>query len=239
MKNKALLLAAGLGTRLRPITNTLPKCLVEIGNKPILEIWLDKLNQAGCQEVLINTHYLANKIKKFLQFKKYKNMRIHTTYEPKLLGTAGTLIQNANFFSKENNNLLIHADNFTNADLKKFHEFHMNFTIPSENLITMMTFRSNNPEKCGIVEIDKNGQVKKFYEKDSNFHGNIANAAIYFFKYDLIEILLKNKTKFTDFSLDVIPLLIGKIKTYHINEELIDIGTKENLDLARKIYKSL
>ena len=57
----------------------------------------------------------------------------------------------------------------------------------------MMTFRSNNPEKCGIVEIDKNGQVKNFYEKDSNFHGNIANAAIYFFKYDLIEILLKNK----------------------------------------------
>jgi len=141
--------------------------------------------------------------------------------------------------AKENNNLLIHADNFTNADLKKFHEFHINFTIPSGNLITMMTFRSNNPEKCGIVEIDENGQVKNFYEKDRNFHGNIANAAIYFFKYDLIEILLKNKTKFSDFSLDVIPLLIGKINTYHIHQELIDIGTKENLDLARKIYKSL
>ena len=84
MKNKALLLAAGLGTRLRPITNTIPKCLVEIGKKPILEIWLDKLSQAGCQEVLINTHYLANKIDNFLRNKKYKNMRIHTTYEPKI-----------------------------------------------------------------------------------------------------------------------------------------------------------
>ncbi len=239
MKNKALLLAAGLGTRLRPITNTIPKCLVEIGNKPILEIWLDKLSQAGCQDVLINTHYLADKVNTFLKNKKYKNMKINTIYEPKLLGTAGTLIKNANFFSKENNNLLIHADNFTNVDVKKFHEFHINFSSPSENLLTMMTFRSNQPEKCGIVEVDTNGQVKNFYEKDSKNHGNIANAAIYCFNYDLIEFLLKSKIKLTDFSLDVIPLLIGKIKTYHTYQKIIDIGTKENLYLARKIYKSL
>ncbi len=55
---RALLLAAGLGTRLRPITDKIPKCLVPIQGKPLLEIWLDKLYEAGVQEFLVNTHYL-------------------------------------------------------------------------------------------------------------------------------------------------------------------------------------
>ena len=150
-----------------------------------------KTKSSGCQEVLINTHYLADKVESFLKNKKYKNMKIKTIYEPKLLGTAGTLIKNANFFSKENNNLLIHADNFTNVDLKKFPEFFLNFSNPSKNLLTMMTFRSNQPEKCGIVRLYNGG--KKLYEKDSKNHGNIANAAIYCFNYDLIEFLLKKQ----------------------------------------------
>ena len=61
MTFKTLLLAAGMGTRLRPLTNNIPKCLVKIGEKPILEIWLENLSKAGCEEVIINTHYLSEK----------------------------------------------------------------------------------------------------------------------------------------------------------------------------------
>ena len=66
MKIKALLLAAGLGTRLRPLTLKTPKCLVEIDGTPLLGIWLEKLNKIGCHEVLINTHYLNEKVENYL-----------------------------------------------------------------------------------------------------------------------------------------------------------------------------
>ncbi len=71
---KALLLAAGLGTRLRPITNIIPKCLVPINGKPLLEIWLETLTKAGVKEFLINTHYLHEKVEAFVYDSKYKNV---------------------------------------------------------------------------------------------------------------------------------------------------------------------
>ena len=71
MTFKALLLAAGMGTRLRPLTNNIPKCLVEIGEKPILGIWLENLSKAGCEEVIINTHYLSEKVEEYLKGRKF------------------------------------------------------------------------------------------------------------------------------------------------------------------------
>ena len=98
MTFKALLLAAGLGTRLKPITKNIPKCLVRVGNEPILGIWLNNLSKAGCESVLINTHYFSNQVEDYLKKKEFGNMQIVTSYESSLLGTAGTLIKNSDFF---------------------------------------------------------------------------------------------------------------------------------------------
>jgi mannose-1-phosphate guanylyltransferase len=84
---RALLLAAGLGTRLRPITLHTPKCLVSINGEPLLGRWLRQLDSAGCEAVLINTHYLADQVEAFLQERPAGPMRVHTIHEPKLLGT--------------------------------------------------------------------------------------------------------------------------------------------------------
>ena len=84
MKFKALLLAAGLGTRLRPKTITTPKCLVKIGNSTLLDIWLTNLKNAGCEAVLINTHHLSDQVENFLEKKEFGDMKITTTYEPEL-----------------------------------------------------------------------------------------------------------------------------------------------------------
>ena len=89
---RALLLSAGYGTRLRPITDKKPKCLVEIDNKPIIEHWLEKLEEIGCEKVFINTHYLFEEVNKFIKSRKKSSMIIKTKYEKKL-GTAGTLIK--------------------------------------------------------------------------------------------------------------------------------------------------
>ena len=232
MTFKALLLAAGLGTRLKPLTKNIPKCLVKVGNEPILGIWLNNLSKAGCESVLINTHYLSNQVEDYLKKKEFGTMQIVTSYESSLLGTAGTLIKNSDFFLG-GNSMFIHADNFTNANLQKFMHFHINTTIPKKKLLTMMTFKTDNPRSCGIVRVNKDGILEKFYEKDKDEHGNIANAAIYCFDDNLIKYLISKKEHLYDFSRDVIPNLLGKIQTYHTKSLLIDIGTLESLKKAR------
>ncbi len=226
-----------MGTRLRPLTNSIPKCLVKIGGKPILQIWLENLSKAGCEEVIINTHYLSEKVEEYLEGRKFGDMKIITTYEPKLLGTAGTLLKNADFLLGKNC-MLIHADNFTDVNLEEFLKFHKDFSIPKKRLLTMMTFTTNNPESCGIVSINNEGIVENFHEKKSTDNGNIANAAIYCFNDNLINFLISKKKNYFDFSEDVIPECINNIQTFHTNSTFIDIGTIDNLELARRKYKN-
>ena len=120
---RALLLAAGLGTRLRPITLQTPKCLVSVGGKPLLGSWLTKLELAGCDSVLINTHYLAEQVQGFLKSWQSSTMAVRTVHEPELLGTAGTLLKNQEFF-RGFTGLLIHADNAMAGDMKDFLDAH-------------------------------------------------------------------------------------------------------------------
>ena len=87
---RALLLAAGLGTRLQPITLKKPKCLMSIGGKPLLEHWLCKLEPCGCTDTLVNTHYLAKQVETFLDERPKTKLKVHSEYETELLGTAGT-----------------------------------------------------------------------------------------------------------------------------------------------------
>ena len=100
-----------------------------------------------------------------------------------------------------------------------------------------MTFKTDNPRSCGIVKINNEGIIEKFYEKEEGDHGNIANAAIYCFNDNLIKYLLSKNKNFYDFSKDVIPNILGEIQTYHINSPLIDIGTLESLNKARNKFK--
>ena len=97
----------------------------------------------------------------------------------------------------------------------------------------MLTFTTNNPESCGIVELDKENIVQKFHEKVISPPGNRANGAVYVFDNDFLEWLIKNHAKAKDFSTEVLPFLLGKIFTHHTNMNYIDIGTPERLKQAR------
>jgi len=229
---KALLLAAGLGTRLRPLTFVKPKCLVEINDQPLLGYWLQKLEGLAVNEVIINTHYLREQVINFINSRKNQNIKIKEFHEKVLLGTAGTLMANLEFF-KGSIGLLIHADNFTKNDLSGLIKAHLG--RPSNCLITMLTFNSSNPNSCGIVEIDKSNIVTKFYEKVDNPPSNRANGAIYVFDDIFIEWLKNLKIKPSDFSTQVLPLMIGKIYTWHIEEDYFDIGTPSSLNKAQLI----
>ena len=225
---KVILLAAGFGTRLKPITDTIPKCLVPVKGKPILQIWLEKLTHSGFKSFLINTHYLSNKVDLFINNCPQKDLCI-IKYEKKLLGTAGTLLSNLDFIEDEEC-LLIHADNYCNADISELIKAHNQ--RPDNCLITMMIFRTNNPSSCGIVQIDKNNIVYEFHEKSINPPGNLANAAIYVLSSQFIEILKLQFHNVSDFSTEVLPHFIKKIYTYETKELFVDIGTLESYNFA-------
>jgi len=230
---KVLVLAAGYGTRLGNLTKNRPKCLMPIGGIPILGIWIKKLEKLNCKEIIINTHYLSEQVVQYVNNFKTK-IKINIVFEEKLLGTAGTLLKNSNYFLNSEC-LMIHADNYTNLDFNKFFLSHRQ--REKRCIMSMVTFKSNNPKSCGIVETNEEGIMINFEEKPSNPKTNIANGAIYMFDNNLISFIKKkNKNNIIkDFSNDVIPLLKNKINTWHTKDYIIDIGTIENLKLAMKL----
>lgn len=225
---KALLLAAGFGTRLRPLTDTMPKCLVPIYGEPLLGIWLRNLAAAKCGPFLVNTHYLSEQVDAFIKKSPHRE-QVTVIHEPVLLGTAGTLISNLDFFGHEDG-LLIHADNYCLADFQAF--IHAHRGRPPHCLMSMMTFRTDNPSLCGIVTLDADNVVVRFEEKQSSPSGNLANGAVYILSGELLAQLRDKRSEITDFSMQVLPMLIGKIYAWETHSTLIDIGTPRAYALA-------
>ncbi|QOG12170.1 nucleotidyltransferase family protein [Arcobacter sp. FWKO B] len=227
---KALLLSAGLGTRLRPITNFVPKCLVPINGKPLLEYWFESLSQIGVDEFLVNTHYLHKQVQAYLEQSQFKD-KVKLTYEPELLLTGGTLLANKDFFNDNKPFMVIHADNLCFCDFEAFLNAHKD--RPDNCIMTMMTFYTDNPKKCGIVEINENKVVTSFYEKVDNPPSNLANGAVYIFEPEIFDVLSQFKSDKIDFSIEVMPLLIGRINTFLNDIYLKDIGDIPSYALAQ------
>ena len=226
---KAVLLAAGLGTRLQPITNTIPKCLVPINGVALLDIWLDLLTQQPqITEIYINLHYFADKVEAHLRSHWSHIPYITTWYEPFLLGTAGTLAAHSEELSNEDV-MVIHADNLSKFDAGEF--IHAFETRPATSVMTMMLFETDSPQSCGIVELDDKHQVLTMHEKVANPPTNLANAAVYILQNGLVDVI--REKGMSDFSLDVIPYFFGRINTWTNHIYHRDIGTPESLAIAQ------
>lgn len=230
---RAFLLAAGLGSRLRPITNTIPKCLVPIHGRPLLDIWLEMLTTAGVTSILVNLHYFHEQVAKYIQGSPYKDY-VTMVYEDQLLGTAGTLLHNKDFF-KDERILLIHADNLSAFDMKAFIKRHE--CRPDVCEMTMMTFKTPTPQSCGIVELDSQGIVIDFHEKVADPPGNLANGAVFILENSVLKRMRDMAPSCSDFCKDVVPCFTGKIYTFYNNEYHRDIGTPESYELALKEFK--
>ena len=227
---KALLLAGGVGSRLKPYTNELPKCLMPINGVPLLGYWLSALKKTNITSILINLHHHADLVSNYL-IKSNIGAPVTTVYESDLLNTGGTLLANREFFDKSSI-MLIHADNICLANLSKFINVYKERPVGVS--MTMMTFETPTPESCGIVKLDENGLIQEFYEKVNNPPNNLANAGVYILENSIFNCLEKLGQKKIDFSIDVIPKLLGKINTYHNDVYHRDIGTIESLKLVQK-----
>lgn len=233
---KALLLSAGLGTRLRPITDHTPKCLVPIAGKPLMDYWLELVLENGIERALINTHYLVENVRTHVAQSPWVE-HIDLVHEDELFGTGGTVFRNADYFEDESF-LVAHADNLTWFDLPEFIETHKKYVREQGVAMSMMTFETDTPKSCGIVEEDTNGIVTAFHEKVENPPGNKANGAIYIFEPEVVEFIKSIDQNFIDLSIDVIPYFIGRIGAYHNSHYLRDIGTIESLKKAEEYVES-
>lgn len=232
---KALLLAAGLGKRLQPLTDHIPKCLIEIGGKPLLEYWITMLYNGGVYPLLVNLHHHADKVSNFIYNSPYREF-VTTVYEKKLLGTGGTLLINRDFFGDEPL-MLVHADNLSIFDVQAFVNSHLN--RPDGCEMTMMTFKTPTPHTCGIIETDDKGCVQAFHEKVVNPPGDIANGAVYIVEPSIFNYLEGLNKEFIDFSTEVIPDYMGRINTFYNNVYHRDIGTIESYEMACREFPEI
>lgn len=231
---RGLLLAAGLGTRLRPFTDRIPKCLVPIRGRPLLEYWLELLLDDAIEKVLVNTHHLPEAVREFVSESPWRD-RITLVHEEVLLGTGGTILRNRDFFCGQPF-LVAHADNLTRFDVTAF--LHRHAHRPGGTVMTMMTFDTDSPQSCGIVEEDDRGVVIGFHEKVRQPPGNRANGAVYVFEPDILDFLDSVKKDVIDLSTEVIPHFIGRICTYHNSVYHRDIGTLESLRRAEAEFQT-
>lgn len=221
---KALLLAGGIGSRLRPLTDHTPKCLVPVAGRPLLEYWLDRFARAGIRDVLINTHHLHEKVRDFIaQVNRSGRFRMQEAYEPQLLGSAGTVHANRNWINPGETCLVVYADNFSDVDLASLLDYHHSHGQP----MTMMLFRAPRPEQCGIAELDPSGRIVSFIEKPKQPKSNLANAGVYALTSEAyFEMAEMNKF---DLGFDVLPRFVGRMMGWIWDGYHRDIGTPDAL----------
>lgn len=223
---KAMIMAAGVGSRLDPLTKSVPKPLVPVANRPVMDILVENLKSIGVKDVVSNTHYLAEKI-----INRYENINFGVNFkfikEDTLSGTAGGLKKCQFFFDKDDEFLVLSADGLSNADLQKGIDMHRKSGAIAT--IGIKEIPHEEVSHFGVVVTDENGYITEFQEKPSleEAKSNFINTGIYVFDYRIFYYIPENT--FYDFAKNVFPNLLKdhEINTFVIDNYWTDIGTLE------------
>lgn len=222
---KAMILAAGEGTRLRPLTLKKPKVMLLLAGKPLLEYILEWLRFYEITEVAINLSHLPEVVMNWLG--DGDRFGIHVTYslEDRVLGTAGALTRLREFF--DDTFVVIYGDMLTDLDLSSLAEFHQ----AKGALATITLFGVEDPSGYGIVEIDSENRILRFVEKPKPgiTSSNLANTGIYIMEPEVINYIPPET--FYDFGYDLFPALLSKgerLFGYVTADSILDAGTIEN-----------
>jgi mannose-1-phosphate guanylyltransferase len=228
---KAVLLAAGLGNRLRPLTDTTPKCLVPIGRRALLDIWLDALRDLGVDEVLVNSHHLADQVAAHLA-QRVGGPPVRLMHEETLRGSAGTLRAARDLLYDDPWFLAVNADNLTDYDLADLVAAHTG----GVSMATLTAFHTQRPSACGILEVDDSGCLVGFEEKPVRPLSDLANAGLYAFSREVLDLVDGPEPR--DIGTHLLPRLVGRARVVGIGDAYLrDIGTPEALAEARATWR--
>ena len=232
---KAMIMAAGLGSRLMPLTSELPKPMFPVMNKPLLEHIVTKCRNSGIRDVMINLFHLPEKIESHFGSGKDHGVNISYSLEKKLMGTAGSVKRVSSFF--KDTFFVLSGDVYTDIDLDKMLEFHRS----TGSKFTLAVKKFNDVSKFGVVDFDAAGVIKGFQEKPKNHEAvsNYINLGIYIIEPELLELIPRN-TEF-DFAKELFPLLLEKkipFRAFKTTAYWNDIGSIEeyynmNFDLLQ------
>jgi mannose-1-phosphate guanylyltransferase len=223
---KAFLLAGGNGTRLRPLTDSIPKCLVPIRGRPLLDIWLELCARSGITDVLINLHAHTQLIERHLaQNQPAVNVRL--IREESLLGSAGTIAANRDWIGSDSAFWILYSDVLTNLDLQPMGEFHRQHG----EIATLGLYQVPDPSRCGVALTDEAGLIIEFEDQPRTPRGNWVFSGIMAASPKLFDFIPRFVP--ADISFHVLPRLLGKMRAYRIPDYLVDIGTLSNYEKAQ------
>jgi mannose-1-phosphate guanylyltransferase len=225
---KALLLAAGFGSRLGELTRSTPKPLLNVGQSSLFDFCLRELELAGVTDVIVNTHHLASRFEDHLKTHNLK-LRVELSYEEALLGTAGTLRKHFDYLATEDF-VVMHADNYFEDSLGRFVKAHKLRTVGKYG--SLGAFETDDPTNCGVLVLNADNTINEFYEKVSNPPTNLANSAIYVFTPLIREHLFKLRDGENDISKHLIPKIMSGLRAHKFEGLFVDIGTPAGLKLA-------
>lgn len=236
MLNKAMIMAAGVGSRLEALSNALPKPLVPLANVPTMDILVKHLSSFGIKNIVANTYYKSEIIQE--HYKK-NNFGIEFAFikEEELSGTAGGVKKCQFFFDKGQDFIVMSGDGLCDVDISKAYDSHKKSGAIAT--IVAKEVERENVSIYGIIVPDKDGYVESFQEKPKleDAKSNLANTGIYIFNYKIFEYIPENT--FYDFAKNVFPSLLEKgekINTFIMDGYWSDIGSlnqykQSNIDI--------
>lgn len=204
---KAMILAAGVGSRLDPLTRKVPKPMVPVVNQPVMEHIVRLLVEHGFNDIYCNTHYLADQIEYYFQDGAEFGANMKFNREQELSGTAGgvkRVAEHTGFFEGSGTFLVIGGDDLTKVNLTEMLEFHRK----KGALATIALTTVSDPSQFGVVVLKRGGKIAQFVEKPKpdEAPSNLVNTGVYLFEPEILDLIPSGE--FYDFGKQLFPLLL-------------------------------
>ena len=227
---KAVILAGGLGTRLKPYTNSLPKPMLPLGEKPILEHLIEWVRKNGVKEIVLCVSYLRKKIEDYFGDGEKFGVKIEYAISKKPLATAGQLKTAEKFI--DGTFVCLYGDSIYNFSLRSMIAQHKK----SKSIVTMSLYDYKFNLKYGVIDTTKVGRVNSWNEKPK-FSAKI-NMGCYVMESELLQLIPKNKPYGMDDTIRKVLAKKKKVTSVISKKGFIDIGDKETYEKENDEYKN-
>ncbi len=202
---KAVVLAAGKGTRLSSLTRNVPKPMLVVGGRPVIDRTLEMVAQSGVREVFMNLHHCAEVLTDYCKDGARWGVKLTYAFEPTLLGTAGAVKKFGPLLGSGAPFFVVYGDNYLECELSRLSEFHK----AHRGIATLALFEKEDVTGSGVVQLAENGRIMRFVEKPPARQdvGRLVNGGVYVLSPDVLR-LIPEATP-CDFAFDVFPSLIA------------------------------